>query len=735
MKKILLKIGGMSCSACSAGLEKSLNRREGIIKASVNLVMNNATIEYDENLLDLAKIEEFVAKAGFESLGIDNLQWEENRSKKEKLSLWATAITATLLFLISMSHMFGLKIPFVHPEEFPRNYALTQMVLALFAIFLGRKIIATGTKTLFHGMPNMDSLVTIGVVAAFIFSTVNTTMIFSGKIDFEKNLYFESCAFVLCFIQLGKFIENRNKDKTREALQGLVTITPQNAILWKDGKEITATIDEVNVGDILLCKPGQKFAVDGTVVQGESSVDESFITGESLPVTRRVGDKVLAGSVNFHGVILYQAEAIGKNSTVSEIVHLVVQAAGEKAPIAKIADKISGIFVPIVISLALLAFVAHLFLGNGLSVAINAFVSTLVVACPCSLGLATPLSMVISLGICSKKGILVKSGAALETAAKLQTIFFDKTGTLTKGKLKAEKIFIYNDEEEDSLLEKIASIEVFSEHPMGKAVVDLAKERNLSIPTAENVKNLMGGGIEGTVKGDKILLGNRQLMEDSSVKIEDACLANENFLTDEGAGLIFVAQNGKIAALLGIRDEERDEAKDTISRLKELGVKSVMLTGDNEKTARKMAHILGIHEIRADVRPKDKAEILNEEKKKCKVAMCGDGINDSISLVAAHLGISMKSGTDVAQNSADIILMNDSLLPIAELVTLSKKTMKNVKQNLFWAFFYNSLMLPVAMGILSPWGIILNPAIASLAMTLSSLSVVLNSLRLKKLAS
>lgn len=735
MKKILLKIGGMSCSACSAGLEKSLNRRKGIIKASVNLVMNNATIEYDETLLDLAKIEEFVAKAGFESLGIDNFEKEEARHKNEKSSLWASAVTAIFLVIISMSHMVGLTVPFFHPRDFPENYALIQMCLALVAIFLGRKILITGTKTLFHGMPNMDSLVTIGVVAAFCFSLANTMAVFSGENEAVKNLYFESCAFVLCFIRLGKFIEDCNKNKTRAALQDLVTITPPNALLWREGKEVTVTIDEVAVGDILLCKPGQKFAVDGIIVKGEALVDESFITGESLPVTRKEGHKVLAGSVNFHGVILYRAEGIGKNSTVSEIVHLVVQAANAKPPIAKIADKISGIFVPIVISVATVAFFAWLLWKNDLSAAINAFVSTLVVACPCSLGLATPLSMVIAMGICGKKGILVKSGAALETAAKLRTVFFDKTGTLTKGQLKAEKIFIYdNREDEKSLLKKIASVEVFSEHPMGKAVVNLAKERKVDLTEATGVKNMMGGGIEGTVEGDKILLGNRHLMEEFSVEIPETCLSHRELLTDEGAGLIFVAKNGKIAALLGIRDEERDDAKEAVSELKKFGVKSVMLTGDNEKTARKIAGILGIDEIKADVRPKDKAEIVENEKGCGKVAMCGDGINDSISLVAADLGISVKSGTDVAQNSADVILMNDNLVHIAHLVQVSKKTIGNIKQNLFWAFFYNSLMLPVAVGLFAPLGITLNPALASLAMTLSSLTVVLNSLRLRRLA-
>lgn len=735
MKKVLLKIDGMTCSACSSGLEKYLNKQDGIINATVNLVMNNASVEYDEKKLDIPQIEKFVQKAGFESLGIDNLQKEEKKKSREKYKLIGFGIIAVITLYIAMAHMIGLpEIPFLSMHTYPINYTISLLILSIISIFLGRNIIKNGFKNLIHRTANMDTLVMLGVFSSLFYSMYNTYMIIKGKTEYVGHLYYESVVIILFFINIGRFIEERNKDKTKEAIQSLMMITPNKATVIKEGKEIEVTLDEINKEDIVLCRPGEKIAVDGEIVEGSTHIDESFITGESVPAKKEIGNKVVAGSINYEGTIKYKAEKIGKESTVSEIVRMVVEATNTKAPIAKIADKISGYFVPAIIAKAIVSAVIWLALGKDISFVINTFVTVLVVACPCSLGLATPLAIVISSGEASKRGILIKNSEGLENSHKVKTVVFDKTGTLTNGKLGVSKIYNYTGENIDNnnLLKIIASIENKSEHPIAKGIVNYAVDNNLQLEEVEEFTNIPGYGVKAQYQGKSYLIGNSKLMKENNVDISKA-LSNEEKLEKDGNSILFASEENVLIALIGVKDTIKEHAIEVVETLKKQEIEVVMLTGDNEKTARTIADKIGITHVISNVLPKEKAEKIKELKQNGLVMMCGDGINDSVSLVTADIGVAVGGGTDIAMDSSDIVLMNDDLRKINELMYISKKTIRNIKQNLFWAFFYNVCMIPIAVGIFSPFGITMNPMFASIAMTLSSLTVTLNSLRLKKI--
>ena len=734
MKKVLLKIEGMTCSACSSGLEKYLNKQEGIKTASVNLIMNNASIEYDETEINLEQVEKYIEKAGFSSLGIDKLENEEKKKTKEKSKVIGISIISILILYISMAHMVKLPvIPYLDMMHNPVNYAIALLILTTIVLIIGKDILKNGYKNLVHKTPNMDTLVAIGVLASYIYSIYGTIKIIKGQVICVENLYYESAAIVIFFIKIGKYVENKNKDKTKEALKQLMSITPNHAIIEKEGEEETVTLDEIQKGDIIICKPGEKIAVDGEVIEGTTHINESFITGESVPVKREKGSKVIAGSINYEGTIKYKAEKIGKESTVSEIVRLVVEATNTKAPIAKIADKISGYFVPTIIIIAIISFAIWLAISKNLATAINIFVTILVVACPCSLGLATPLAIVISSGKASKKGILVKTSEALENAHKIKTICFDKTGTLTKGELTISKIYNYSNLEEKEIIKKVASIENKSEHPIARAIVEKAKEEKIELDQINKFKAIAGYGVRAEIKEQEkshnYLIGNKKLMKENNIQIlkED----DETELVTEGNSILYVAQDKKIIALIGVKDTIKEESKEIIEKLKKRKIEVIMLTGDNEKTAKAIAKQLGIEKVIANVLPKQKAEEIKKLKQNGLVMMCGDGINDSVSLVTADIGVSISSGTDIAMDSAEVVLMNDNLEKIEELIEISRKTIRNIKQNLFWAFFYNICMVPIACGILEPLGITMNPMIAAFAMTISSLTVVLNALRLR----
>lgn len=732
MKKIILEIDGMTCSACSNGLEKYLSKQNGIFKVAVNLVMSNAYIEYDEKILSQEKIEEFIKQAGFKSLGEFKEIKIESKNKKEKIKFIIFSVLAVILLYISMAHMIGLpSIQILDMHKNPINYTITLFILTIIFMIYGFDIIKNGYKNLIHKTPNMDTLVGIGVISSILYSLYSMYMIIRGNHNYVENLYFESAAIVIYFIKLGRYIDGISKDKTKEAIQKLVKITPNNAVIKVNGEEKKVTLDEINKGDIVISKPGEKIAVDGEIVVGKAHLDEAFITGESKPVSKEKGNKVIAGSINYDGYLEYKAERIGKESTISEIVRLVIEASNTKAPIAKIADIVSGYFVPIVIIIAIITFVAYIILGYNFATAINTFVTILVVACPCSLGLATPLAIVVSEGVCVSNGILIKKSEILENAQKVNTILFDKTGTLTYGKLKIAEIKNYSNIEDKNLLQLIGSVESKSTHPISRAFIEYLEENKIQTLKVEEFEDIAGHGIIGRINNQEIILGNSKILE--KYGIENNCIQDEKELAQKGNSIIYAVKDKQIIAIVGVNDIVRENAKQVIDILNKNKIETIMLTGDNKQTAEKIASTIGITKVIANVIPSQKAEKVKELKKENKyVMMCGDGINDSPALASADIGVSVNSGTDIAMDSSNVILTKNDLTSIIELINISKKTIRNIKQNLFWAFFYNILMLPIAIGILQPIGISINPMIASIAMVFSSITVILNALRLRK---
>lgn len=733
MKKIILSIDGMTCSACSNGLEKYLLKQDGIINASVNLVMSNALIEYDESKLNQKNIEEFVKKAGFKSLGLYTDIKTKNNAKNNKILFIIFLILAIVLMYVSMGHMVGLPtFEFLNMHTHPISYALALLILTIPFIIYGFDIIKSGFKNLIHKAPNMDTLVAIGVLSSLLYSIYNMYMLIRGDSSYVEHLYFESAAIVIFFIKLGRYIDGVSKDKTKEAIQKLVQITPKDATIKVEGKEKRVTIDEINKGDIVISKPGERISVDGEIIVGKTYLDESFITGESKPIVRTIGDKVIAGSINYDGYIEYKAERIGRDSTISEIVKLVIEATNTKAPIAKIADKVSGYFVPAVIVIAFITFLVYLILGLGFASAINTFVTILVVACPCSLGLATPLAIVISEGVCATNGILVKKSETLENASKINTIVFDKTGTLTYGTLKIAEILNYSNLSNNELIQLAGSLEAKSTHPISKAFIEYLETNKIKLLNVEKFEDISGYGITGIINDNTILVGNSKLLDKNN--IENNYKEQEGILAEKGNSIIYIVKNSEILGIIGVNDIIRENAKEIVSTLKHSNIDVIMLTGDNEKTAKSIADILEIKNVIANVTPSEKTKIIKNLKEEGKIVMmCGDGINDSPALALSDIGVSVNSGTDIARDSSDVILTKNDLSSIINLINISKKTIKNIKQNLFWAFFYNTLMIPIAMGVLSPFGIAINPMIASLAMVLSSFTVILNALRLKRI--
>ena len=734
MKKVILRIDGMTCSACSNGLEKFLNKQEGIKSASVNLVMANALIEYDEKKLDLSSLEKFVKKAGFTSLGVYDNKMEENKHKNEKTKFVLFGVLAVILLYISMGHMMGLPIfDFLNMHTNPINYTAILFILTLAFLYYGWDILKNGYNNLIHKSPNMDTLVAIGVVSSMLYSIYNMVLIFQGQHDLVHHLYFESAAIVIFFIKLGRYLDGMSKDKTKEAIQKLVQITPNKAIIKVEGKEKEVTIDEIKKGDIVVSHAGDRISVDGEIISGKAHIDESFITGESKPVSKQEGSKVIAGTINFDGYLEYKAEKIGKDSTISQIVKLVVEATNTKAPIAKLADTVSGYFVPAVMVLAVLTLITYLLIGQPVDTAISAFVTILVVACPCALGLATPLAIVVSEGTCASRGILVKKSEILENAEKTNSIIFDKTGTLTFGYLKIASIINYSQMPEEELMQKAGSVEAKSTHPISKAFDTYLKEKNIETMPVESFENISGYGIKAILDGKEFILGNSKIL--SYFQVANTHVEDEMRLSKEGNSIIYVVQEREVVALIGVNDVVRENVRDVIQKLNDHKIETIMLTGDNKQTAEIIAQKIGITHVIADVVPSQKAEVVKNMKKEGKtVMMCGDGINDSPALANADIGVSVNSGTDIAMDSSDVILMKNDLSKILDLIEISKRTIRNIKQNLFWAFFYNSLMIPIAMGLLKPWGIAINPMMAGFAMVISSLTVILNALRLKKMS-
>lgn len=714
MKKVVLNIEGMTCSACSNGLEKFLSKQDGIISASVNLVMATALIEYDEKLT-IKDLNSFVKEAGFKSLG----EKKEKNNNANFIMLVLFSVLGIILMYISMGQMFNLPIPnILNMVQSPKIYAISLMLLSVLFILYGFDIIKNGFKNIVHKMPNMDSLVGVGVIVNFVYSLWNTVQVFMGNTNLVHHLYFESSAIIILFVKIGRFIDKKNKDKAVDTIKNLVTITPKKGIILKDNKEIEVNINEIEKGDIVISKPGEKIAVDGTIINGKTHTDESFITGESKPVSKNIGDNVIAGSVNYDGYIKYKAERIGKDSSISNIVTMVVEATNTKAPISRIADKISGYFVPIIFIISLVAFILNLVLTKDINEAILALVSVLVVACPCALGLATPLAMVVAIGNCSKNGILVKSSEILEATNKVDTIVFDKTGTLTTGKMTIVD-GVYSKEN----LKILKSLEKNSNHPLAKSIYNDEKD----IFSVEEFKEEPGLGVKGKINGIQYFAGNYKYVE--KMQVENKLKLQEEKFISKGESIVYLFNEKETILIIGLADTIKKDTIKTINELKELDKKIFMLTGDNDKTAKIIAKQLGIENVISNVSPKQKLEKIQELNINNNCAMVGDGINDSPSLKTATIGISVENGTDISADSSDVILLNENMSNILKLFKIGKNTIRIIKQNLFWALFYNICMIPLATGL---FPISLNPMIASLAMTLSSLTVVLNSLRLLK---
>lgn len=723
MKKIVLRIGGMTCSACSSGLEKYLSRQEGVSSASVNLVLSLATIEYEN--LSKKDLERFVKEAGFQSLG-EFKGVEDLESKKEdKTKYIVLGILILIMMYLGMGEMLGLPtIPFLN-MDYPVLLSSVLLLITIVYLIFGFDILKSGFTNLIHRMPNMDTLVLFSVFFSLAYSLFGYVQIILGNLSYMHHLYFESAAMVLYFVKLGRYIESFSKDQTKTAIRKLVQITPSKAIV-KDGEKLTeVTIDEVSTGDTLVCRAGDKVAVDGTVTSGKTYVDESFITGESAPVLKTSGSKVIAGSICYDGYIEYSAEKIGKESTISEIVTMIVDATNTKSKVQKMADRISSYFVPIILAIAIVTFILSYLLGCSFSVSFTHFVTVLVVACPCALGLAVPLVVVVSNGLCAEKGLFLRNGEVLERAKTIDTIVLDKTGTLTQGKLRVYEFQNDSNLTDAEFLNVVANLESFSSHPIHTAF-DVTKKLDVS-----HFEELSGMGILAKLNDDEYYLGNHKIL--TRLKLKNRYQTKEDDYSKAGCSIIYVVQNKKLIGIIGVKDTVREESKEAIREFMRRGIDVVMLTGDHEGVANQIAKEVGIRHVISDVLPKEKASYIEKLKQDGKhVIMVGDGINDAPALVASSIGISINQGTDVAMDSADVILMNNNLSNIIDFIDISKQSYHIIWQNLFWAFFYNALMIPIAAGLLLPLGITMNPMVASIAMTISSLTVVMNSLRLRR---
>ena len=734
----VLNIEGMTCASCANKVERSVGKLEGVSSASVNLATEKLTVKYDPTLVRLSKIKDSIEKAGFKANENEEVKDDHKDKKQQEINslLKRFIISALLTFpamFVAMAPMIGINLPdIISMETNPLNFTLIQFVLITPVLIVGRKFFKVGFKSLFKGSPNMDSLVAIGSLAAYLYGIFAIYKIYQGDYHYTHQLYLESAGGILTFITLGKYLEARSKGKTSEAIKKLMGLQPKTATIFVDGKEEVIAIDEVEEGDIIIVKPGEKLPVDGEVIEGATSIDESMLTGESLPVEKSVGSKVVGASINKNGTIKYKATKVGKDTALAQIIRLVEEAQGSKAPIAKLADVISGYFVPIVIILAIVSAIIWKLTGVDNTFALTIFISVLVIACPCALGLATPTAIMVGTGKGAEYGVLIKSGEGLETAHKVETIVFDKTGTITEGKPKVTDIITVNGFTDGEILSISASAEKGSEHSLGEAIVRAGIEKNVEFKQIVDFKAIPGHGIETKIDGKLVLLGNKKLMDDRKIGLLD--LENKSIsLAEQGKTPMFIAVEDKIAGIVAVADTVKTTSREAIERLHSMGIKTAMITGDNRRTAEAIAREVGIDIVLAEVLPEDKAnEVKKLQAKGSKVAMVGDGINDAPALAQADVGIAIGSGTDVAIESADIVLMKSDLKDVVTAVQLSKSTVRNIKQNLFWAFIYNMIGIPFAMGIFYIFGgPLLNPMIASAAMSLSSVSVVANALRLK----
>ncbi len=731
------KVYGMTCSACASRVERVTRKLEGVKDASVNFATEKLTVTVEKNKISYEKLKTTIDKAGYRLVEEINLKTEtkEVSESRRLFNRFIISLVFTVpLLIISMGHMIGMPLlSIINPKINPLNFALVQFVLTLIVMITGYKFYKIGIKNLFKLAPNMDSLISVSTLAAFIYGifAIYKIIIGDNPHDYAMHLYFESIATILTLITLGKYLEAVSKGKTSEAIKKLMGLAPKVATVIRDNKEMQVSIEDVEISDIVIVKPGEKIPVDGEVIEGITSVDESMLTGESIPVEKVTGSTVIGASINKNGFIKYKATKVGQDTALAQIIKLVEDAQGSKAPIAKIADVMSAYFVPVVISLAIISSVSWLIAGESFIFSLTIFISVLVIACPCALGLATPTAIMVGTGKGAENGILIKGGEALETTHKIDTIVFDKTGTITEGKPKVTDI-ITNSISEGELLILAASSEKGSEHPLGEAILNEGRNKNLKLKKIDKFNAIAGQGIDVVIENKNILLGNRKLMIDQNI---DITIFNDKVedLSNQGKTPMYIAINKEIKGIIAVADVVKVSSKKAIETLHKMGIKTVMITGDNENTAKAIAKEVGIDNVLAEVLPEDKAKSikkLQDENK--KVAMVGDGINDAPALAKADIGIAIGSGSDVAIESADIVLIRSDLMDVSNAIKLSKATIRNIKQNLFWAFAYNVLGIPVAMGVLHIFGgPLLNPMIAAAAMSLSSISVLLNALRLK----
>ena len=736
-------IEGMSCASCSSAVERVVSKLDGVKEVSVNLATEEMTLQFNPEVITKDTIIKTVSDAGFKAIDKEENNQQLDTKEKGKQNhvkimwhrfIYSAVFTVPLLY-ISMGHMIGLPLPSVlNPMHNPVIFSLVQLCLTIPVIMIGWPFFSVGFKALVKRHPNMDSLVALGTSAATIYSLYGVIKVLNGDSSFAMNLYFESAATILTLITLGKYFEAVSKGKTSEAIKTLVNLAPKQASVIREGIEKSIPVEDVKVDDLVVVRPGEKIPVDGVIVSGNSSIDESMITGESIPIEKKTGDTVISASINKTGSFQFKATKVGKDTTLAQIIKLVEEAQGSKAPIAKLADKVSGVFVPIVILLAIISGLLWYTLGQESWIfALTITISVLVIACPCALGLATPTAIMVGTGKGAENGILIKSGEALETAHQLDTIVFDKTGTITEGKPIVTDILVFNQQTSEEILCLAASAEVHSEHPLGAAIVSKAKEEGLTLLEITDFLALPGQGIKVNVDGTNYYIGNQRLMINQSISLDEKKSVVDS-LANEGKTPMYVANSSEIIGIIAVADPIKQSSIEAISNLKSLGKQVVMLTGDNEKTAHAIAKEVGIDKVISEVLPQDKAmkiEMLQRDGK--KVAMVGDGINDAPALAQADIGIAIGTGTDVAIESADIVLMREDLNTVATAIELSDATMRNIKENLFWAFGYNILGIPVAMGVLHLFGgPLLNPMIAGAAMSFSSVSVLLNALRLKR---
>lgn len=738
-KKVTIPILDMTCAACAQSVEKAIGSLDGIIEVTVNGLAEKAYVTYNAEVVRLSEIKKAIEKAGYkpQSVEVDRSNDFVDKQAEETKEMWikfkiAVGFTVPLLY-VAMGHMMGLPLPeIINPHHNPLNFALIQLILMIPVIYAGRKFYTVGFKTLMSGHPNMDALIAVGTGAAIVYGLFATYMIAIGHVEYSMDLYFETAATIIALIMFGKSLEHRSKGRTSEAIKKLIGMQPKEAVVLHGDDEIIIPIEEVEKNDLVLIKPGEKIPVDGTVIEGYSSVDESMITGESIPVEKTEGSKVVGASINKNGILKVRTDKTGKDTALSKIIHLVESAQGTKAPIAKLADVISGYFVPIVIGIAILSFVVWFVATGDFNFALRIFISVLVIACPCALGLATPTAIMVGTGKGADNGILIKSGEALETAHKINAIVFDKTGTITEGKPKVTDIVSSNDFSEEDILRLVASAEKGSEHPLGEAIVKAAEEKNLGFEQVKRFKNIPGHGIvTRLVSKETIVIGNEKLMVKENIENFDQEASHT--LANQGKTPMYVAINGTYAGIIAVADTIKETSKEAIEKLHKMGIQVAMITGDHKGTAEAIAKEVGIDRVLSEVLPEDKAnEVIKLQDEGLIVAMVGDGINDAPALAQAHVGIAIGSGTDIAMESADLVLIKDDLKDVTGAIQLSRATIKNIKQNLFWAFAYNTAGIPLAAGIFYAFGgPLLNPMFAAAAMSFSSVSVVTNALRLR----